>query len=45
VTDEGLKELKDLTQLTSLNLWETQVTGAGLKELAPNGFLGPNCKQ
>ena len=33
VTDAGLKELKDLKQLTSLNLDNTKVTDAGLKEL------------
>src|SRR5207237_1146037 len=34
VTDAGLKELKDLKQLTTLGLSHTQVTDAGLKELA-----------
>src|SRR5213082_54737 len=34
VTDASLKELKDLKQLTTLDLWHTQVTDAGLKELA-----------
>src|SRR5438477_11668371 len=33
VTDAGLKELKDLKQLTSLILAKTKVTDAGLKEL------------
>jgi hypothetical protein len=33
VTDAGLKELKDLQQLRSLSLGDTQVTDAGLKEL------------
>src|SRR5437016_6313067 len=33
VTDAVLKELKDLKQLTTLNLNATPVTGAGLKEL------------
>ncbi len=33
MTDAGLKELKELKQLTSLNLNGTQVTDAGLKEL------------
>ncbi len=33
VTDEGLKELKDLGKLTSLDLGNTQVTDVGLKEL------------
>ena len=33
VTDAGLKELKHLKQLTSLNLSATAVTDAGLKEL------------
>src|SRR5947209_6639917 len=33
VTDAGLKELKDLKQLTTLSLWGTKVTDAGLKEL------------
>src|SRR5204862_7026548 len=33
VTGAGLKELKDLNQLTSLDLHQTQVTDAGLKEL------------
>src|SRR5207249_4172664 len=33
VTDAGLKELKDLKQLTTLFLNHAQVTGAGLKEL------------
>src|SRR5712691_8230358 len=33
VTDAGLKELKDLKQLTSLYLNSTKVTGAALKEL------------
>src|SRR5881398_2547136 len=34
VTDAGLKEWKDLKQLTSLALNSTGVTGTGLKELA-----------
>ena len=33
VTDAGLKELKDLKQLTTLDLFFTGVTDAGLKEL------------
>src|SRR5436190_11057360 len=33
VTDAGLKELKDLTQLKELSLYGPQVTDAGLKEL------------
>jgi len=33
VTDAGLKELKDLKQLASLDLAHTGVTDAGLKEL------------
>ena len=33
VTDAGLKELKALKQLTTLNLYGAAVTGAGLKEL------------
>src|SRR5438270_435213 len=33
VTDAGLKELKDLEQLTSLYLAYTKVTDAGMKEL------------
>ena len=33
VTDAGLKELKDLKQLTTLDLDGTKVTDAGLKEL------------
>src|SRR5437588_249599 len=34
VRDAGLKELKDLKQLTTLYLNDTKVTDAGLKELA-----------
>ena len=34
VTDAGLKELKDLKQLNTLDLYGTPVTDAGLKELA-----------
>src|SRR5438132_12177720 len=33
VTDAGLKELKDLKQLTSLDLYGAAVTGEGLKEV------------
>src|SRR5436853_4410565 len=33
VTDASLKELKDLKQLTSLDLTSTQVTDVGLQEL------------
>ena len=33
VTDQGLKELEDLKNLTALDLGHTQVTDAGLKEL------------
>jgi len=33
VTDEGLKRLAGLTNLTSLSLGSTQVTDAGMKEL------------
>ena len=33
VTDEDLKELKELKQLTTLNLCNTQVTDASLKDL------------
>jgi len=33
VTDAGLKELKELTQLTTLSLNHARVTGAGLKQL------------
>jgi len=33
VTDAGLKELSDLKQLTFLQLGETKVTAAGVKEL------------
>ncbi len=35
ITDEGLKELANLNNLTTLFLWEDRVTDAGLKELAP----------
>ena len=35
LTDEGLKELASLKQLTSLYLYRTKVTDVGLKELAP----------
>jgi hypothetical protein len=35
VTDEGLRELKELTALEALNLVSTMVTDAGLKELKP----------
>ena len=33
VTDAGLKELAGLTRLQTLDLTDTQVTGAGLKKL------------
>jgi len=33
VTDAGLKELKELKSLRSLDLTETKVTAAGIKEL------------
>jgi hypothetical protein len=33
LTDAGLKEIKDLKNLTALDLCQTQVTDAGLKEL------------
>jgi hypothetical protein len=33
VTDAGLKEVKDLTDLQTLNLSDTRVTDAGMKEL------------
>src|SRR5437879_1742866 len=33
VTDANLKELKELNQLTTLDLGDTNVTNAGLKEL------------
>jgi hypothetical protein len=41
VTDAGLKELKELKQLTTLDLEGTQVTDAGLKELKE---ALPKCK-
>ncbi len=40
MTDAGLKELKNLKALTSLNLRETQVTNAGVKDLQK---ALPNC--
>ena len=33
VTDAGLKDLKELTNLKGLNLWGTKVTDAGLEYL------------
>ena len=33
MTDEGLKQLKQLTRLEVLNLWGTRVTNAGLVQL------------
>ena len=41
VTDAGLKELKDLKQLTSLNLAETKVTADGVADLQK---ALPGCK-
>jgi hypothetical protein len=40
VTDEGLKELKELKQLTILSLTDTKVTDAGVKLLRD---ALPNC--
>jgi hypothetical protein len=41
MTDEGLKELAALKNLTSLDIGNTQVTGEGIKELQK---ALPNCK-
>ena len=41
MTDAGLKELAPLKNLTSLNLSDTKVTDAGVKELQK---ALPNCK-
>ncbi len=41
VTDADLKELKELKQLTTLNLGSTKVTDAGVKELQE---ALPKCK-
>jgi hypothetical protein len=41
VTDAGLKELKELKQLTTLNLRSAKVTDAGVKELQE---ALPKCK-
>ena len=37
MTDAGLKELAGLKSLQTLNLFHTQVTDAGLKELGAKG--------
>lgn len=34
MTDTGVKELARFKNLTSLNLWYTEVTDAGVRELA-----------
>jgi internalin A len=41
VTDAGLKELKELKQLTELHLQRTKLTDAGVKELKE---ALPKCK-
>jgi len=41
ITDAGLPHLKDLTNLTYLNLIETQITDSGVAELQK---ALPNCK-
>ena len=41
VTDLGVKVLKEVKSLTRLNVFETEVTDAGVKELTESL---PNCK-
>ena len=41
ITDEGLKELAKLQKLTSLGLYNTKVTKAGVAELRK---ALPNCR-